>query len=104
MSTPVDTAGTENSQTATAVADVSQQPLPGYYLRLQRKQRLEAIVYHRKKNIRYIRDVHLGNRFWLNCIHLTAQEIDKHMIPILGTRRILAFFHLGIGISKILDL
>ena len=94
----------EHSKQDAVVIDVSQQPPPGYYLRLQRKQRLEALVFHRRKNVQYIRDVHLGNRFWLNCYHLTAQEIDKHMIPILGPRKILSLFQLGLGISKLLDL
>ena len=86
------------------VVDIPQQPPAGYYLRLQRKQRLEALVSHRKGNVRYLRDFHLGNRYWLNCVHVTSQEIGKHMGPILGPRRILALFHLGLGISKLLDL
>lgn len=72
-------------------------------LRLQRKQRLEALVHKRKSNIVYLKKVHEGGAFWLNCILLSTADIQRYVQTVVPKQRSTMFFFLGLSISKFLE-
>jgi len=47
-------------------------------LKLQRKQRLEALVVKRKNNFSHLKKVHHGGKFWLNVALFTEADIKKY--------------------------
>ena len=70
--------------------------------KLQRKQRLEALILKRKHNVSYIAKVYNGSSFWLNCRLLTSKDIQNYItqnVPILRTKM---YFYLGLSVSRIL--
>lgn len=44
-------------------------------------QLLEYIVKKRVDNLDYIRRVHEGKVFWLNCVKITPQDIEQYYHP-----------------------
>jgi len=72
-------------------------------LGLQRKQRLAALVSMRKENIDYLRRVHQGGTFWLNCTLLTAADIQNYARTTVPRQRSLSFFYLALSLGKLLD-
>lgn len=69
---------------------------------LQRKQRLQSIVYKRKENLKYIMKAHQGGVFWLNCTLLTKETIAKHVVRTVPKHRTLMYFYLAASTSNIL--
>lgn len=100
---PSDDVSNVSSSPLPPIIDLSQQPSQHYYLSLQRKQRLEALVSKRKGNLGYMKEVQLGNRFWLNCVRLTPIDINKHINAVWTPAKTQSLFYLGMGIAKLLD-
>lgn len=73
-------------------------------LLLQRKQRLQSMVYKRKENLKYLMRTHEGGVFWLNCILLTKDDISQYIYQTVPKHRTLLFFYLAIGASTVLKL
>ena len=71
-------------------------------LKLQRKQRLEALVLKRKHNVAYIAKVYNGSSFWLNCRLLTSKDIQNYISQTVPKLRTKMYFYLGLSISRIL--
>eukprot|EP00601_Ochromonadales_sp_CCMP2298_P024552 CAMPEP_0173276808 /NCGR_PEP_ID=MMETSP1143-20121109/3725_1 /TAXON_ID=483371 /ORGANISM="non described non described, Strain CCMP2298" /LENGTH=272 /DNA_ID=CAMNT_0014213819 /DNA_START=109 /DNA_END=924 /DNA_ORIENTATION=+ len=72
--------------------------------KLQRKQRLQAVVLKRQNNFRYLQKVHQGTCFWFNTVLLTRADIHAYVNSVVTKQRIESFFALGLSISKILKL
>jgi hypothetical protein len=70
-------------------------------LKLQRKQRLEALIIKRKSNFSYIYRIYNGDSFWLNCVLVTNNELSQYRL-VAPKQRILMYYYLGISTSKLL--
>ena len=70
---------------------------------MQRKQRLQALVHKRKANLSYLVKVHEGGVFWLNCIHLSNEDILKYSYAV-PKNRTLSFYYLSASTSALLAL
>ena len=72
-------------------------------LRLQRKQRLEALVQKRKANVNYLKKVHLGGSFWLNIMHLSTENIRDFVLTTVPKQRVVGFYYLGLSVESLLS-
>lgn len=70
--------------------------------RLQRKQRLEALVIKRKQNVSYICKIHNGSSYWLNCTLMTSKDLQRHVLANVSKQRTIMFYYLGLSVSKLL--
>jgi hypothetical protein len=73
-------------------------------LKLQRKQRLEALIEKRKNNFKYMKKVHSGDCYWLNALFVDDMELNVHIKEKVGGIRAIMYYFLGLSLSKILDL
>eukprot|EP01032_Pedospumella_encystans_P014292 gene14292-16429_t len=73
-------------------------------LKLQRKQRLQAMIIKRQRNLAYLKKVHQGGCYWLNTILLTHADLLAYSTKFVSKQRVESFFSLGISISKIVEL
>ncbi len=92
-------------------------------LKLQRKQRLEAMVQKRKTNLAYLKvgcynscyysqwrlncnsqKVHEGGCYWLNIVLFTSADIKQYIDVQITKQRTESYFYLGLSVSKILSL
>jgi hypothetical protein len=73
-------------------------------LKLQRKQRLEALVRKRKANLQFLKKFHEGGCFWLNTILFNVEDIRHYARAVVPKQRAEAFFRLGLGLGKIVHL
>eukprot|EP01035_Chromulina_nebulosa_P036477 gene36477-49130_t len=69
--------------------------------KLQRKQRLEALVEKRKNNFSYLRKIHQGDSFWLNTALFSKKDVRETIVNMVPKQRTESFFFLGMSISKI---
>mmetsp|Transcript_9596 Transcript_9596/g.15968 ORF Transcript_9596/g.15968 Transcript_9596/m.15968 type:complete len:506 (+) Transcript_9596:29-1546(+) len=69
--------------------------------RLQRKQRLQAMIQKRQTNFAYLQKVHQGGCYWLNTVQLTAADIKAYTAAMVSKQRIESFFSLGVSIAGI---
>ena len=72
-------------------------------LAMQRKQRLHALVSKRKANLSYLVKVHQGGVFWLNCIHLSNEDICRYTYAV-PKNRTLSYYYLAASTSAIVAL
>lgn len=70
--------------------------------RIQRKQRLEALVQKRTTNFEYLKKIHDGGNYWLNVMLLIPQDV-RHFVSKLPKQRIVHFYYLGLSVHSILD-
>lgn len=61
------------------------------------------MVLKRKQNVSYIRQILEGNSFWLNCMHISTNDIQRYAMTAPKQRSIM-YFYLGLSLSKILEL
>lgn len=67
-------------------------------------QLLEYIVKKRVDNLDYIRRVHEGKVFWLNCVKITPQDIEQYYHPQTLQKRVQQWFYMGVSIAPLLQL
>lgn len=73
-------------------------------VKLQRKQRLEAVTYKRRNNLSYLKKVHGGGVFWFNVVYLSKADISRYIQQSVPRLRADAFYFLGVSIYNVLDL
>lgn len=92
-------------------------------LRLQRKQRLEALIRKRKANVEYLKVIiipvlwwlvwfdlidaqkfHEGGCLWLNTTLFTSDDLRKYARVAVPKQRIQSYFMLGMSLARILYL
>ena len=93
----------QSSSSTTATTTTTTTAQQDHHYRLQRKQRLEAMVLKRKQNVIYLRQIFEGNSYWLNCTYMSTVDIQRYALSVPKQRSIM-FFYLGLSISKILEL
>jgi hypothetical protein len=71
--------------------------------KLQRKQRLEALVHQRISNFNYLRKIHEGGTFWLNIVLLTREDIEE-LVAHVPKQRVVMYYYLGVSIYSLLEL
>lgn len=73
-------------------------------LKLQRKQRLEALIRKRKSNLLYLKKIHTGDCYWLNSCLFTKEDLINYGKNEVSKQKIESFFILGLSIARILDI
>jgi len=71
--------------------------------RLQRKQRLSALIAKRKENVSYLKRAHQGKTHWMNCALLTSLDIQAYALTKVPKQRALTYLYLALSLSKLLD-
>ncbi|CAN0013038.1 unnamed protein product [Discosporangium mesarthrocarpum] len=71
--------------------------------KLERMVKVEAMVEKRKKCFTYLKQIHQGDCFWLNCVRLRRQADLAIYATELPRHRVLQFFYLGLGLAKLLQ-
>lgn len=70
-------------------------------LRLERMARLEDIVEKRKDSFAYLKGMHAGDSYWLNCVLLRRQTDLAIYATELPRQRILRLFYLGMSLARL---
>ena len=73
-------------------------------MKLQRKQRLEAMIEKRKHNFNYLKKTHEGKCYWVNCVRMNEDDIKSHVASTIPEHRGLSFYYLGSSMSNLLSL
>jgi hypothetical protein len=72
-------------------------------LKLQRKQRLEILIEKRENNFIYLKKIHEGGCFWLNCVLIDKTDMGHYIDNRTPENRALTYYYLGLSISSLLD-
>lgn len=70
----------------------------------QRLQQLEAMVEKRTANFGYMRRIHAGGAFWLNCVLISPDELQSYVKKNVPEQRTIQYFYLAISLGKLLDM
>jgi hypothetical protein len=73
-------------------------------LKLQRKQRLEALIRKRKANLIYLKKIHIGDTYWLNSCLISKDDIINYGNSEVSKQKLESYFILGLSIAKILTI
>eukprot|EP01062_Namystynia_karyoxenos_P045883 TRINITY_DN34189_c0_g1_i1.p1 TRINITY_DN34189_c0_g1~~TRINITY_DN34189_c0_g1_i1.p1 ORF type:complete len:353 (+),score=89.74 TRINITY_DN34189_c0_g1_i1:79-1137(+) len=68
---------------------------------------LEYIIGKRVKNLEYLRRVHNGGTMWMNCVWMTAEDVERHFDPAenrVAREHLLQWFTLGLSLAPLLAL
>jgi hypothetical protein len=72
-------------------------------LRIQRKQRLEALLHKRSSNFQYLKKIHEGGHYWLNVMLVTPEDIARMLSLGDCKSRTVNFYYLGLSVQNLLD-
>ena len=61
------------------------------------------MVLKRKQNVLYIRQILDGDSYWLNCMHMNSNDIQRYAMTVPKQRSIM-YFYLGFSLSHILKM
>ena len=70
---------------------------------IQRKQRLQSMVHKRKWNLQYLKKVHEGGLYFLNCTLLTKSDIRRFTAEYVSPARANMYLCLSMSTSALLD-
>lgn len=70
----------------------------------QRLQQLEAMVEKRTANFGYMRRIHEGSAFWLNCVLISPKELQMYVKKHVPEQRATQYFYLALSLGKLLDM
>jgi hypothetical protein len=68
---------------------------------LKRKKRLEHLIDKRKQNFKYIKNLHQGGTYFLNCVLVTKEDLYRVVSQKDIAHRARMFYYLGISLSAI---
>ncbi len=73
-------------------------------LKLQRKQRLETLIDKRINNFLYLKKIHEGGCYWLNCVLFEKNDLNNCIQLKCPDNRSLTYYYLGLSVSSLLDI
>jgi hypothetical protein len=77
-------------------------PATSNEINIQRKQRLQSMVYKRKQNLALLKKTLQGGAFWLNCVRLSEDDIRRYVAQAVPSQRTVMYLYLSLSVSQLL--